>query len=208
MGIVSTMKKVSLLFVASLTIASIFPVVAFAHVVVKPGEVTTASYQTFSVNVPNEKDIPTVGVKVLIPENVASVTPTKKMGWKITTETEDDVVTAIVWSGGEIADGLRDEFTFSAKTPEVAGVIKWKAYQTYSDGTVVAWDQEESDEGHEHSGDEAAGPLSITDVVVSPEVEAGTDTVRIQATAERAQYVAVVAIVLALIAVFIATRKR
>ncbi len=208
MGIVSIMKKVSLFFIASLTVASTFPAVVFAHVVVKPGEVTTASYQTFSVNVPNEKDIPTVGVKVLIPEDVTNVTPTKKMGWSITTETEDDVVTAIVWSGGEIADGLRDEFTFSAKTPESPGEIRWKAYQTYSDGTVVAWDQEESVDRHEHGGDEARGPLSVTTVVADKAFNSIADTAGVQETAERAQYAAIVAIILALLAVFLATRKR
>src|SRR3990167_1365634 len=61
-----------------------------AHVVVRPSEVVTASYQTFTISVPNEKEIPTTTVELLIPSGVASVTPTKKANWQITTKTDGD----------------------------------------------------------------------------------------------------------------------
>ncbi len=72
----------------------------FAHVTVKPSEVTVASYQTFTVGVPVEKDIPTVSVKVLLPAGLESVTPYVKNGWKISA-----TGTEIVWTGGSIPAG-------------------------------------------------------------------------------------------------------
>ena len=190
----------------------------FAHVTVKPGEVATASYQVFTVNVPNEKEIPTTSVKVAVPENVSSVTPTNKSGWKVSTEKEgtgeEAKVKSITWSGGEIADGLRDEFTFSAKTPDEATEIKWKAYQTYSDGTVVSWDKEE--EGDSHSEDSNSGPLSVTNVTAeaisnNDHDSSKSNTVtatKAQVSADRALYVGIAGVILGLGAVFLATRKK
>jgi hypothetical protein len=49
-------------------------------------------------------------------------------------------VSEISWTGGNIPAGQRDEFLFSAQAPASSTTIPWKAYQTYADGSVVAWD--------------------------------------------------------------------
>lgn len=185
----------------------------FAHVTVKPGEVETATYQVFTVSVPNEKAIPTVSVKLLVPDALATITPTKKAGWEVALEREgdgDDVrVTSVTWSGGEITDGLRDEFSFSARTPDSPTELQWKAYQTYSDGTVVAWDQEAEGGGHESD----SGPFSVTSVVEDIAGDKSTDGVNNaasddQASADRALYVAIAGVGVGLVALFLATRKK
>ena len=187
---------------------------ASAHVTVKPSEAASASYQLFTVSVPNEKPLSTVAVKVLIPENVSGVTPTNKAGWSVSTEKNGDTVTTISWSDGEIKDGLRDEFTFSAKTPDSPGELQWKAYQTYADGTVVAWDQTESDShGHSH-GETEAGPLSVTMVTETAEnaadekQEMAGSVENAQTTANRGMYLGIAGVLAGLVAVFFATRKK
>lgn len=188
----------------------------YAHVTVKPAEVATASYQTFTVSVPNEKTIPTTEIKLDIPQGVTGATPTVKPGWEITTEKDGEGeaarVTSITWSGGEVGDGLRDEFTFSAKTPEKDGKIEWKAYQTYSDGTVVAWDKAESTSGH---GEESSsGPFSVTNV--SEEVEnddpshdkSSAQSDVSSSTNDWALYTSVAALLIGLGALFVALRKK
>ena len=144
---------------------------AFAHVTVKPAKTTPATYQVFSVAVPNEKNIPTTQVRLLIPENVESVTPNIKAGWVTkTVTTNDGKVTEIIWSKGAIPEGFRDEFVFSAKTGTTEESIIWKAYQTYSDGTVVAWDADphEEDSYSQASEEEStSGPYSETKVTTS-----------------------------------------
>lgn len=190
---------------------------AFAHVTVKPAEVVTAGYQTFVVSVPNEKDIPTSGVKILIPDSIASATPTQKSGWQIVKETEgsgeETRISSISWEGGEIADGTRDEFSFSAKVPEKTGELQWKAYQTYADGTVVSWDKESKD-GHGHDSDDPnSGPFSVTKVVdqtAQTELTENADRAAADAkvASERALYVGVAALVLSIAAVFLATRRK
>lgn len=139
---------------------------AFAHVVVKPAEVKVGAFQTFNVSVPVEKEIPTVALKVVIPSGLKYITPTVKQGWTINVvkegEGESAVVKEINWQYGSIPAGQRDDFTFSAQVPEVASELKWKAYQTYADGTVVAWEAEPTDS--EEKSD-SSGPYSTTAVV-------------------------------------------
>lgn len=208
--------KLPLGILAAFTLVLATANTTFAHVTVKPGEVATATYQVFTVNVPNEKTIPTVSVKVIVPENITGVTPTHKSGWKISTEKErsgeDARVISITWSAGKITDGFRDEFTFSAKTPDEAAEIKWKAYQTYSDGTVVAWDKEE--EGDSHGKENDSGPFSVTNVVASATTGGNhhdlseSNSAAAQVSADRALYVGIAGVVLGLAAVFLATRKE
>lgn len=208
MKITTISKKLSLvIFAGSLLAITSAPVVS-AHVTVKPGEVETASYQTFIVSVPNEKDIPTTVVKVVIPEGVTNITPTQKVGWKISMEKEGNKE-IIVWSGNEIPEALRDEFTFSAKTPEKPGELKWKAYQTYSDGTVVSWDKDEQKSSHSSSN---TGPFSVTSVVSThgdnDESTNEKSLTEAQVNADRALYIAVASLIVSFISIFLVTRKK
>jgi uncharacterized protein YcnI len=143
----------------------------FAHVVVKPETAKPASYQTFTVAVPNEKDIPTIKVRLVLPEGIESVSVTNKIGWTANILKEGAKAKEIEWSGGVIAKDFRDEFSFSTKTPAKEGELPWKAYQTYQDGTVVNWDQAPtSDHGDEkkESG-EKTFPYSKTSITTSEE---------------------------------------
>lgn len=154
----------------SLSIA--FTLSASAHVTVKPAQVNIGAFQSFSVGVPVEKNVPTVGLKLIIPEGLEYVTPNVKPGWKITTKksgtSTESHITEINWLYGSIPAGMRDEFMFSAKVPTTEGVLTWKAYQTYSDGTVVAWDADPKVIDHEMEMGTTTSklePYSITNVV-------------------------------------------
>ena len=137
---------------------------AWAHVTVQPNSVGVAQRETFNVSVPNEKDNPTVSLRLVLPVGLQSVTPNVKPGWKIeikkTGDGEDAVASEIIWTGGSIPSDLRDDFYFRAQVPATAGEIIWKAYQTYQDGSVVAWDQAPSEEEGDNTG-----PYSVTRVV-------------------------------------------
>jgi uncharacterized protein YcnI len=152
------MKKIFLallVFVSSISFVS-------AHIVVKPNTVGVGAFQTFTVGVPVEKDIPTIGIRLLIPEGLKYVSPNVKPGWRINVvkegEGEGTKVTEITWSGGTIPVGQRDDFVFSAQVPSIVTSLNWKAYQTYSDGSVVSWDQDPST----ITPGEESNPYSVT----------------------------------------------
>lgn len=131
-------------FLSRLTVLSVLLTlgvagVAWAHVTVSPEEVSPGDFETLTLNVPTEKEIPTTEVRVEVPEDftVSGVQPVP--GWEHEFEEQGGVTRAIVWSGGEIGAREFQQFLISAQTPEEAGEYAWPATQTYQDGSVVEW---------------------------------------------------------------------
>lgn len=159
------MQKIILSTAFGLLLAILMPAAAYAHVVVTPSQAKVGMRTTLSVSVPNERDSAVTSLKMTIPAGVDEVQPTVHRGWTIST-TKDSTgnITAITWNGGTIPSGQRDDFTFRAQMPAKAEAVQWHAYQTYADGTVVAWDQKPS-ESETDSGNSTTGPYSVTKVV-------------------------------------------
>jgi uncharacterized protein YcnI len=113
--------------------------VASAHVRVLPEEVPAGSFEVFTVRVPTERDIPTTGVRIEVPEGftISRVEPVP--GWDYELEEEAGVVSAITWSGAEIGATEFQQFDVQGQTPEETGEYSWRAFQTYEDGSVVEW---------------------------------------------------------------------
>lgn len=185
---------------ASIVALTMIPGSAFAHVVVKPAETTVGSFDTYTVSVPNEKEIAVTSVKLNIPKGLSYVTPTTKPEWSIDVEKDGDAAQSITWKDGTIPAGQRQDFTFSAQAPAAAGDITWKAYQTYADGTVVAWDKTPTNSAAEG---ENSGPFSVTKVTDD------TETAAVSSSAPNttlALVISIVAVVLSAASLFI--RKR
>ncbi len=164
-----------LLFVALLVLGTKN---AFAHAAVKPAQVGIGITQTFTVGVPNEREVATTGLRLVVPEGLEHTTPNVKQGWRIATksqpvtvdmEGEHPPVTEIIWSGGVIPEGQREEFVFSAKVPASETKLVWKFYQTYADGKTVAWElapgSEQPKDAEGKPDYSSVGPASVTDVV-------------------------------------------
>ncbi|MGM9321792.1 DUF1775 domain-containing protein [Deinococcus aquaticus] len=132
--------------------------VAGAHATVRTegglSESKVGVSETYRLNVPTEKEIVTTQIRLVVPAGVAvsrfQVTP----GFTRTvTRNADGLVTEVVWKG-RVAPMEYARFFFQARNPAQGGELTWKIYQTYSDGSVVAWDD----------ADPAKGPASKTTV--------------------------------------------
>ncbi len=194
-------------FLVSIIISTLMTCgVTYAHVTVKPAQAGIGTFQTFTVSVPVEKNIPTTALRLVIPEGMTYVTPNTKTGWKITTKksgTGDDVrVTEILWTNGSIGAGLRDEFVFSAKTPIMPGEVVWKAYQTYQDGTVVAWDAAPVATHDDMTAPPTANPASVTKVV--DDLASGHGGMMMH---DPTLYVSVLALVVSLVSLTLVARR-
>lgn len=203
------MKKIiAILPILALFVASN----ASAHVSVSPKEVGVGKYQTYSVSVPSEKDISTTGLRLVIPAGLESVSPTVKPGWTINTVTgENDAITEIRWTGGNIPGHFRDDFTFSAKAPAKETTLYWKAYQTYRDGTVVAWEllpTQEQPKGADGAPDfSASGPASSTAIINDLKPAANTENpTQTAAKNTDALVISMIAVVVSVFAVYMAKR--
>ena len=112
---------------------------AWAHVVVSPEEVPAGEFETLTVSVPTEKEIPTTEIRVEVPEGFTVFGVQPVPGWEHSFEEEGGVISTVTWSGGELEPQEFQQFLLSAQAPEEAGEYPWRAFQTYEDGSVVEW---------------------------------------------------------------------
>ena len=135
------MKRLSFVVGGILSVGAMLAVSApaWAHVVVSPEVVTAGDYETLTVSVPTEKEIPTTKIPVVVPEGflLSGVQPVA--GWEHTFEEDGGVVRAVTFSGGEIRPQEFQQFLLQAQAPDKPGEYPWKAFQTYEDGSVVEW---------------------------------------------------------------------
>lgn len=220
------MKK-NLLISISLAVGILFNATpAFAHVSVKPGQVGVGERLNFLVSVPTEEEDPTVQVRLVLPEGLQSVRPNVKPGWNIQLkkmgEGEEAKVTEIIWSGGSIPAEQRDEFVFSAQAPAEETTLVWKAYQTYGDGDIVAWEnspevvQEYTKNNPPKEGEDdhnAPRPYSetkvINDLAASPSsTEQGTTTVAGASQSNTSNLLSIAAVVMSAAALGMQVYKK
>ncbi|WP_434748324.1 DUF1775 domain-containing protein [Paenibacillus amylolyticus] len=76
----------------------LFSGLASAHVTVNPSVAQTSAWQTYTIKIPSEKELPTTKITLKIPEGIAFKQYQPLVGWKITTEKNDsNDVTSITW---------------------------------------------------------------------------------------------------------------
>ena len=136
------MKKWSVLCMTALSLF-LFAGIASAHVTVQPKETKQGSYEVFTVRVPSESEnVTTTSIKVTVPVGVKVSRVQPKAGWKYELEKgSDGGITSITWTteGSGLSQTEFDEFRISGKVADDAKELAWKAYQTYSDKSVVEW---------------------------------------------------------------------
>jgi uncharacterized protein YcnI len=137
---------------------------AEAHVTVSPTTATEGGYTAFTFRVPNEETkANTTKVEIALPTDtpLASVSVKPVPGWSVTTTegklpkpvTTDDgpvteAVTRITWTATSTATtilpGQFQEFEISGGPLPESDKLVFKALQTYSDGSVVRWIEEQA----------------------------------------------------------------
>ena len=199
----------------------LFVTAAFAHVIVYPHQVGIAALQDFTLSVPNERDNPVVSVRLLIPNGVSLVVPDATQGWMITTKSsgsgDSANVSEIDWTDGSIPVGQREELRFQAQAPAIPTTIAWKAYQTYSDGTVVSWDVNPatvanlSDAQQDQLADKQNKGEYSTTQVINDLAASNNMTNSVNNAAQNAQIAEAlsgIAILLGVVALYLAWRKK
>lgn len=181
---------------------------AFAHVTANPRS-AEPGFGVTTIRVPNEKDNPTVELRVVVPDGVAVNAVKPVPGWTFTVNREEisatpmpskdndeeengPRITEITWSGGQINPGEFEEFPLSIQYT-ATGDIAWKAYQTYADGETVNW---EGPKDSEH-------PASIVTVA-----EAAQPTQQVQPPVSQNQWLSILALLFAIAALFVSLRKK
>jgi uncharacterized protein YcnI len=136
--------------------------VAAAHVTILPGTVAAGSFLSFTVRVPSEREVPTVGVRIEFPPELTVSRFQPKPGWKRTVEKDQaGRIVAAGWQGGTIGSDEYEEFVFLGRTPPTATRLVFRTFQTYQDDETVGWT------GAEDS-DNPAPVVVVTDEIATP----------------------------------------
>ena len=146
-----------------LAVGAFFAAEALAHVSLNPRQgISGTHHVSFTVRAPVEKDIPTVELKIVIPpewKDAGGQVDRVELDplWDVSIEKdEDNWIKSVTWSGAEAPDFSFIQFNLIITLPKLTGMQEIKAYQKYSDGSVVAWVEERGGEGVEKP---AAGVL-------------------------------------------------
>jgi uncharacterized protein YcnI len=140
-------KQVTVAGLGALALVLAVAAPASAHVEVQPASASAGAPATFAFRVPNEKDnASTVALAVHFPtDHVITVDVPPKAGWTVQLTMAGDTVDTVTWSGGRIDPGHADYFAVTTSPlPTDVTELTFAAYQTYSDGQVVIWNQPEA----------------------------------------------------------------
>lgn len=145
--------------------ALLFAGMASAHVTVKPSVSQPNAWETYTLKVPVEKNIPTIKVALKIPKEVVFKQYQPVPDWKVATEKDSSgKVTTVTWTTDKdgIQAGQYQRFSFVAQNADQNTEAAWNAFQYYSDGSIVEW-----------TGDEGSNnPHSITKITADATSEA------------------------------------
>lgn len=160
---------------------------ASAHVRVHPDSTVTGSFSALTFRVPNESDTAgTVAVQITLPTDTPflSVSAKPVPGWSVASveaplptpvvvegTTVTKAVRTVTWTAGagsQVKPGEYQEFSISAGPLPAPGTVELPATQTYSDGTVVMWDQ-----ATPASGPEPEHPAPAFDVTAAGATPSG-----------------------------------
>ncbi len=139
--------------IALVAAALLIPVIASAHVTVRPRESKPGAEERYTIRVPTEGSVSTTRVELEIPEGVTIVDVAKPEGATHEMKKVNGRVVAIVWTR-EIKPKDAAEFTFTARNPAGATEVAWKAHQHFADGSVSDW-----------TGPPSKRPASITKLI-------------------------------------------
>ena len=215
------MKKLLTLTISMIGAIVLFASAASAHVTVQPQETSQGSYEVFTVRVPSEKeDVQTTKVEVKFPEEVNVTRFEAKPGWTYEVQKDDTgKITSATWTteGEGLTASEFVQFNIQGKVGDEAKEIVWKAYQTYSDGSVVEWvgapdaDKPASvtavnpadGSGHGHGGttaDSANDHSAAGDLENDVEAKTAASSVPL--------FLSIAALIAGLLALFFSLRKR
>ncbi|KQY46566.1 YcnI family protein [Cellulomonas sp. Root137] len=173
--------RLGVVAVAGLALALLPAAAASSHVRVVPEQTAAGGWTVLTFRVPNESETAaTSQVTVDLPTAtpLLSVSTKPVPGWTASVETAPlpepvdfygteltEAPSRVVWTaepGAEIADGQFQEFEVSAgPLPDAGTRLVLPAHQTYTDGTVVDWD-DVADEGADEP-EHPAPVLTTTD---------------------------------------------
>jgi uncharacterized protein YcnI len=140
------MRKAGL--VTAAVVALVFAGTASAHARMSPAISIANELQLYSLAIPTEKaNAYTTKVVLTLPKNFSIDSFVPDPGWKRVEQStgsgDSAVITQVTWTGGHTPTEEDSLFQFLAQ-PAKSGSYTFDVQQTYSDGSIVDWNEAET----------------------------------------------------------------
>jgi uncharacterized protein YcnI len=109
-----------------------------AHVSITPRESTHGATEKYTVRIPTEGAVATVGAELEVPAGVIVEVLQAPNGWKHDVKREADRIVSIAWQA-DVKPGEFIEVAFVARNPRQGTELVWTLRQKFADGTVTDW---------------------------------------------------------------------
>jgi uncharacterized protein YcnI len=114
---------------------------AWGHSDLDPRQSIPNKWETYTLNVPTETEVPTVQVRLLVPRDFEIEMIEHSPLWQITrSRDERGYIREVTWSGSSIPPQTFAEFRLLVRNPATPGTSLWKIEQSYQDGNVATWE--------------------------------------------------------------------
>jgi len=131
-------NKVWVLTAVTVALALLIPAGVQAHVSIWPRESAAGATERYTVRVPTEGKVTTIGADLEVPEGVVIEVLSAPAGWKYEVKRKDDRIVAVSWQM-DVKPGEFVEFGFVARNPRDKNELVWTLRQRFADGTVTDW---------------------------------------------------------------------
>lgn len=112
--------------------------VVSAHVTIGPVESKLGANERYTVRVPTEGQVATVGVDLEVPTGVTVSYVKASGGWTSEIKRDGTRIVGIEWKV-TIPPAHFGELAFNARNPKEGTAIAWKVTQRFADGTSRDW---------------------------------------------------------------------
>lgn len=106
-----------------------------AHVTIGPTESTLGANEKYTIRVPTEGQVATVGVDLEVPDGVTVSYIQATGGWTSELTRDGRRIVGVSWTV-DIPPSHFGELSFNARNPREGTAIEWKVKQRFADGTV------------------------------------------------------------------------
>jgi len=118
--------------------AALIPATANAHVSIWPRESMQGATERYTVRVPTEGKVTTIGADLEVPAGVVVEVVAMPAGWTYEVKRQGERIVGISWKM-DIKPGEFAEFGFVARNPREGTQLVWTLRQRFADGTVTDW---------------------------------------------------------------------
>ena len=114
---------------------------AWGHSDLDPRQSIPNKWETYTLNVPTETEVPTVQVRLLVPRECEIEMIEHSQVWQIAkSRDERGYIRDVTWSGSSIPPQTFAEFKLLVRNPTTPGTYLWKIEQYYQDGNIATWE--------------------------------------------------------------------